>query len=217
MTSAEPFDKGPEAVTSQCEDALLTPPDAPTRHQLRLDRQARVGILRNLKEPPRLPPRKAALTGKWLDLRSRRRLRRQLGGFTTPVPRGIEAAIAIKGPAFTMKQPRAWQRMLSGRRLDLLDPTPDRHRTGRHRPRAGLRRRWNGQTHGDWRRSARAALGQDALQGAPMHAQPARGFRDIAVALFIDALDMLPAHAIGRHRVFGRRGQGPSAGPAGRW
>jgi hypothetical protein len=77
MTSAEPFDKGPEAVTSQCEDALLTPPDAPTRHQLRLDRQARVGILRNLKEPPRLPPRKAALTGKWLDLRSRRRLRRQ--------------------------------------------------------------------------------------------------------------------------------------------
>ena len=23
-----------------------------------------------------------------------------------------------------MKQPRAWQRMLSGRRLDLLDPTP---------------------------------------------------------------------------------------------
>jgi len=48
-----------------------------SRDQMRLDRQARVGILRNPKEPPRLPPRKAALTGKWLDLRSRRRLRRQ--------------------------------------------------------------------------------------------------------------------------------------------
>ncbi|WP_209427107.1 hypothetical protein [Pararhodobacter sp. SW119] len=32
--------------------------------------------MRNPKEPPRLPPRKAVLTGKWLDLRSRRRLRR---------------------------------------------------------------------------------------------------------------------------------------------
>src|SRR5690606_13180389 len=44
---------------------------------------------------------------------------------------------------------RAWQRMLSGRRLDLLDPSPLDVEIGdiAH----GLARvaRWNGQTHGD--------------------------------------------------------------------
>ena len=47
-----------------------------------------------------------------------------------------------------MKQPRAWQRMLSGRRLDLLDPTPldIEIEDIAH----GLARvaRWNGQTKG---------------------------------------------------------------------
>jgi 5'-deoxynucleotidase YfbR-like HD superfamily hydrolase len=46
-------------------------------------------------------------------------------------------------------QPRAWQRMLSGRRLDLLDPSPFDIEIEdiAH----GLARvaRWNGQTHGD--------------------------------------------------------------------
>ncbi len=45
--------------------------------------------------------------------------------------------------------PRAWQRMLSGRRLDLLDPSPlDIELTDIAH---GLARvaRWNGQTHGD--------------------------------------------------------------------
>jgi hypothetical protein len=65
------------------------PADAVSRQQLRLDRQARVGILRNLHEPPRLPPRKASLTGKWLDMRSRRRLQRD----------GVEApALPASGP-----------------------------------------------------------------------------------------------------------------------
>ncbi len=64
-------------MISQSDDVFATAPAAATRRQLRLDRQARVGILRNLNEPPRLPPRKASLTGKWLDLRSRRRLRQQ--------------------------------------------------------------------------------------------------------------------------------------------
>jgi 5'-deoxynucleotidase YfbR-like HD superfamily hydrolase len=50
----------------------------------------------------------------------------------------------------SLRPPRAWQRMLSGRRLDLLDPSPDdidiediAH---------GLARvaRWNGQTVGNW-------------------------------------------------------------------
>ena len=48
-----------------------------------------------------------------------------------------------------MKQPRAWQMMLSGRRLDLLDPTPMDIEIEdiAH----GLARvaRWNGQTIGD--------------------------------------------------------------------
>ena len=46
------------------------------------------------------------------------------------------------------KEPRAWQRMLSGRRLDLLDPSPLDVEVGdiAH----GLARvaRWNGQTAG---------------------------------------------------------------------
>ncbi len=49
----------------------------------------------------------------------------------------------------TAKAPRAWQRMLSGRRLDLLDPSPLDVEIGdiAH----GLARvaRWNGQTAGD--------------------------------------------------------------------
>jgi Uncharacterized protein conserved in bacteria len=47
----------------------------------------------------------------------------------------------------------------------------------------------------------RRALGQNALQGAAMHVQPPRRFRDVAVAHFVDALDVLPAHAIRRHRI----------------
>src|SRR5258708_29024531 len=54
---------------------------------------------------------------------------------------------------------------------------------------------------------ARGVLAEDALQGAPMHVETARRLRDIAVALFEDALDVLPAHAVGRHRVAGRRRQ----------
>lgn len=50
----------------------------------------------------------------------------------------------------TTKAPRAWQRMLSGRRLDLLDPSPldVEIEDIAH----GLARvaRWNGQTTGDW-------------------------------------------------------------------
>jgi len=49
-----------------------------------------------------------------------------------------------------VKPPRAWQRMLSGRRLDLLNPTPMDIEIEdiAH----GLARvaRWNGQTTGDW-------------------------------------------------------------------
>src|SRR6185437_1203265 len=48
------------------------------------------------------------------------------------------------------------------------------------------------------------ALRQDALQRAAVHVEPARRFRNIAAAQLINTLDVLPAHAIGRHRIFWR-------------
>jgi uncharacterized protein len=49
-----------------------------------------------------------------------------------------------------MKQPRAWQRMLSGRRLDLLDPTPVDIEMSDIAHGLAFVARWNGQTRGDW-------------------------------------------------------------------
>lgn len=49
-----------------------------------------------------------------------------------------------------MKQPRAWQRMLSGRRLDLLDPTPVDIEIEDIAHGLAFVARWNGQTIGDW-------------------------------------------------------------------
>ncbi len=49
-----------------------------------------------------------------------------------------------------MKQPRAWQRMLSGRRLDLLDPTPVDVEIADIAHGLAFVARWNGQTRGDW-------------------------------------------------------------------
>ncbi len=48
-----------------------------------------------------------------------------------------------------MKQPRAWQRMLSGRRLDLLDPTPVDIEIEDIAHGLAFVARWNGQTEGD--------------------------------------------------------------------
>ncbi|MHC0052007.1 HD domain-containing protein [Actibacterium sp. D379-3] len=49
-----------------------------------------------------------------------------------------------------MKQPRAWQRMLSGRRLDLLDPTPVDIEIEDIAHGLAFVARWNGQTAGDY-------------------------------------------------------------------
>ncbi|MEN8842193.1 MAG: HD family hydrolase [Octadecabacter sp.] len=49
-----------------------------------------------------------------------------------------------------MKQPRAWQRMLSGRRLDLLDPTPMDIEIEDIAHGLAFVARWNGQTVGDF-------------------------------------------------------------------
>jgi uncharacterized protein len=48
------------------------------------------------------------------------------------------------------KQARAWQRMLSGRRLDLLDPTPVDIEIEDIAHGLAFVARWNGQTVGDW-------------------------------------------------------------------
>jgi uncharacterized protein len=48
------------------------------------------------------------------------------------------------------KQARAWQRMLSGRRLDLLDPTPMDIEISDIAHGLAFVARWNGQTRGDW-------------------------------------------------------------------
>lgn len=47
------------------------------------------------------------------------------------------------------RQPRAWQRMLSGRRLDLLDPTPMDVEISDIAHGLAFVARWNGQTRGD--------------------------------------------------------------------
>ncbi|MFB0994378.1 MAG: HD family hydrolase, partial [Paracoccaceae bacterium] len=49
-----------------------------------------------------------------------------------------------------MRQKRAWQRMLSGRRLDLLDPTPMDIEIEDIAHGLAFVARWNGQTKGDW-------------------------------------------------------------------
>ncbi|CAG0910323.1 unnamed protein product [Cyprideis torosa] len=48
------------------------------------------------------------------------------------------------------KTARAWQRMLSGRRLDLLDPTPMDIEIEDIAHGLAFVARWNGQTRGDW-------------------------------------------------------------------
>ena len=49
-----------------------------------------------------------------------------------------------------MRNARAWQRMLSGRRLDLLDPTPMDIEVEDIAHGLAFVARWNGQTIGDW-------------------------------------------------------------------
>src|SRR5665213_2727474 len=44
----------------------------------------------------------------------------------------------------------------------------------------------------------RRVLRQDALKGAPVHLEAARGLRHVALAQLEDALDVLPAHAVER-------------------
>ena len=74
-----------------------------------------------------------------------------------------------------MKQPRAWQRMLSGRRLDLLDPTPVDVEIEDIAHGLAFVARWNGQTKGDWPYSvAEHSLLVEEIFSRRDPAQPAR-------------------------------------------
>ncbi|NMD08072.1 MAG: hydrolase, partial [Phyllobacteriaceae bacterium] len=87
--------------------------------------------------------------------------------------------------------PRAWQRMLSGRRLDLLDPSPldIEIEDIAH----GLARvaRWNGQTKGDHAFSV--AQHCVVVEAIFAHTNPAATTRDRLAALLHDA----PEYVVG--------------------
>ncbi|SFT96540.1 HD domain-containing protein [Sedimentitalea nanhaiensis] len=73
------------------------------------------------------------------------------------------------------KQPRAWQRMLSGRRLDLLDPTPLDIEIEDIAHGLAFVARWNGQTIGDFAYSvAEHSLLVEALFGRISPNAPAK-------------------------------------------
>ncbi|WP_102106648.1 HD domain-containing protein [Oceaniglobus roseus] len=74
-----------------------------------------------------------------------------------------------------MKPPRAWQRMLSGRRLDLLDPTPVDIEVEDIAHGLAFVARWNGQTRGDFAYSvAEHSLLVEEIYGRMNPAAPVR-------------------------------------------
>ncbi len=79
------------------------------------------------------------------------------------------------GRAARSTKPRAWQRMLSGRRLDLLDPTPIDIEIGDIAHGLAFVARWNGQTTGDWPYSvAEHSLLVESLHARALPGAPAR-------------------------------------------
>ncbi|SMX32574.1 YfbR-like 5'-deoxynucleotidase [Maliponia aquimaris] len=89
------------------------------------------------------------------------------------------------------KQVRAWQRMLSGRRLDLLDPTPVDIEIEDIAHGLAFVARWNGQTRGDYAYSvAEHSLLVEVIFGRLCPQAPAR---ECLTALLHDA----PEYVIG--------------------
>jgi len=86
---------------------------------------------------------------------------------------------------------RAWQRMLSGRRLDLLDPTPVDIEIADIAHGLSFVARWNGQTVGDWPYSV--AEHSLLVEQIFSHLNPAVGARWQLAALLHDA----PEYVIG--------------------
>jgi len=90
-----------------------------------------------------------------------------------------------------MKQKRAWQRMLSGRRLDLLDPTPMDIEIEDIAHGLAFVARWNGQTRGDYPYS----VAEHSLLVLEIfrRLQPRAKIKDQLIALLHDA----PEYVIG--------------------
>jgi len=101
------------------------------------------------------------------------------------VAKGLRSTAAGKGP------PRAWQRMLSGRRLDLLDPSPMDIEIADIAQGLARVARWNGQTVGEHAFSvAQHSLVVEELM---VHMQPGVEARWRLAALLHDA----PEYVIG--------------------
>ena len=127
------------------------------------------------------------------------------------------------------KEPRAWQRMLSGRRLDLLDPTPMDIEVADIAHGLAFVARWNGQTRGDWPYSvaehsllverlfsrANPGIGPQAQLAALLHDAPEYVIGDMitpvkaAIGPGYGELDQKLTAAI--HRRFGLPAQLPAA------
>lgn len=90
-----------------------------------------------------------------------------------------------------MAQPRAWQRMLSGRRLDLLDPTPVDIEIEDIAHGLAFVARWNGQTRGDFPYSV--AEHSLLVEQIFTRMNPSAGPRERLAALLHDA----PEYVIG--------------------
>ncbi|SDY27184.1 metal dependent phosphohydrolase [Jannaschia faecimaris] len=102
--------------------------------------------------------------------------------------------------------PRAWQRMLSGRRLDLLDPTPVDIEIEDIAHGLAFVARWNGQTRGDWPYS----VAEHSLLVVDIFARldPSAGPHDLLTALLHDA----PEYVIGDMISPVKAAVGPSYG-----
>ena len=100
-------------------------------------------------------------------------------------------AKAAPSKAPKSKEPRAWQRMLSGRRLDLLDPSPMDIEISDIAQGLARVARWNGQTVGDHGFSV--AQHSMVLEEIAVHIEPGLDVRWRLAALLHDA----PEYVIG--------------------
>ena len=69
---------------------------------------------------------------------------------TTPIKKSLPQKAASKPPKTPRETPRVWQRMLSGRRLDLLNPSPMDIEIEDIAHGLAFVARWNGQTLGEY-------------------------------------------------------------------
>ncbi|MCA8835422.1 MAG: HD family hydrolase, partial [Proteobacteria bacterium] len=69
---------------------------------------------------------------------------------TTPLKKSLPQKATSKPPKTPRETPRVWQRMLSGRRLDLLNPSPMDIEIEDIAHGLAFVARWNGQTLGEY-------------------------------------------------------------------